>query len=256
MIDKLIYISFFIGGVLLGSFYNVVGSRVPKNESIVKPKSHCVRCKHELKWYELIPIFSYIFLGGKCRNCKQTISIMYPFIELFTGILFTVCYHSFGFSVDLVIALSICSLLSIVIVSDINYMIIPDMFILIPSIIIIICNFLKFGFLGGLKTILFGIISFLILYLIMLLGNKLFKKESMGGADIKLFFVVGLIFNPLISLLVLLVASFVSFPIAVILLLKNKERVIPFGPFIVLSMLFIYFTKLDFIKVLEFLKNL
>ena len=70
-------ISFFVIGCLFGSFYNVVGLRVPKGESIVYPNSHCTRCGHQLKWYELIPIVSYIFLLGKCRNCKEKISIMY-----------------------------------------------------------------------------------------------------------------------------------------------------------------------------------
>ena len=112
-------ISFFIIGTVLGSFYNVLGYRVPLNKSIVYPGSFCPRCGHDLKWYELIPVISYIFLGGKCRNCKQPISLMYPFIELFCGILFMVSYYSFGFSGNLFISLILVSLLCIVIVSDV-----------------------------------------------------------------------------------------------------------------------------------------
>lgn len=255
MIEVMWIISFFVVGCLLGSFFNVVGLRIPNGESIVYPNSHCTRCGHDLKWYELIPIISYIFLKGRCRNCKQRISIIYPFIELFTGILFAVSYYSYGFSYDLFISLIISSLLVLVIVSDVNYMIIPDSFTIISAVLIIIIKFLKLGFFQGMVSIGYGIISFSILFLVMLLGNKIFKKECLGGADIKLFFVVGLVFDPLLSMLVLVVACFAAFPISIILYLKNKENIIPFGPFIVLSLLFVFFTKIDFDKIWNFLKT-
>ena len=86
-------IVFFIYGIVFGSFLQVVGERLPKKESLIKPKySYCPNCKHRLNWYELIPIFSYIFQKGKCIHCKENIPIMYPFIELFTGLLFSVSY--------------------------------------------------------------------------------------------------------------------------------------------------------------------
>ena len=255
MIEIMWLISFFVIGCLIGSFYNVVGLRIPNNESIVYPNSHCTRCGHELKWYELIPIFSYLFLGGKCRNCKEKISIMYPLIELFTGIIFAVSYYSFGFSYDLLIALVISSLLILVIVSDINYLIIPDSFIVISAILIIVIKFFESGFFGGFISIGYGVISFLMLYLVMIIGNKLFKKECLGGADIKLFFVVGLLFPPLVSMLVLVISCFIALPVSLILYFKNKENIIPFGPFIVISMLLVFFLKLDFQKIMDFLTN-
>lgn len=253
MIEIMWLISFFVIGCLFGSFYNVVGLRVPKGESIVYPNSHCTRCGHQLKWYELIPIVSYIFLLGKCRNCKEKISIMYPLIELFTGIIFVICYYSFGFSIDLLISLFIASLLILVIVSDLNYMIIPDSFIIIPAVAILILKFIQLGFVDGALCILYGVISFLILYLIMLLGNKIFKKECLGGADIKLFFIVGILFPPLVSILVLVISCFIALPVSLLLYFRNKERVIPFGPFIVISMLLVYFTKIDFQIIINFL---
>jgi len=256
VIEVMWLVSFFVIGCLLGSFYNVVGLRIPNDESIIFPNSHCTRCGHELKWYELIPIFSYLFLRGKCRNCKEKISIMYPLIELFTGIIFMISYYSFGFSYELFLALIMTSLLIVVIVSDVNYMIIPDSFIIIPSVLIIIIQFLKNGLIDGFIAIGYGVISFGILYLIMLIGNKIFKKECLGGADIKLFFVVGLVFPPLIAMLVLIVACFIALPVSLILYFKNKENIIPFGPFIVISMLLVYFTKLDFEKIINFLLSL
>lgn len=256
MIEVVFIICFFVIGCLFGSFYNVVGLRIPNGESIVFPASHCTRCGHSLKWYELFPIFSYIFLKGRCLNCKEKISIMYPLIETFTGIIFAVSYYSFGFSYELLLSLTIASLLVIVIVSDINYMIIPDSFIIIPAIIIIMINFLQKGFVDGVISIGYGVISFVILYIIMLIGSKIFGKECLGGADIKLFFVVGIIFPPLISMLVLIIACFIAFPISLVLYFKNKENIIPFGPFIVISILLVYFTKLDFQKIIDFLLNI
>ncbi len=256
MIEVLWLISFFIIGSLLGSFYNVVGLRIPNGESIVYPSSHCPRCGHKLKWYELIPVISYLFLKGKCRNCKEKISWIYPFIELLTAILFTVSYYSFGFSYELIYSLIVTSLLSLVIVSDINYMIIPDRFIVISAVLIIVGKFLQSGVVDGFISIGYGVISFGILYLIMLLGNKIFMKECLGGADIKLFFVVGLLFPPLGSMFVLVLACFIALPVSLILYFKNKENIIPFGPFIVIATLLVYFTKLDFQKVIDFLLNI
>ena len=143
MIDWFYYIAFFILGSVLGSFYNVLGLRIPNNESIVFPNSHCPTCGYELKWYELIPIFSFLFLKGKCSNCKQKISWLYPINELFCGILFLVSYYSYGFSLELVIALALSSLLVLVIASDITYMIIPDRFIVSVSILIIVVKLIK-----------------------------------------------------------------------------------------------------------------
>lgn len=253
MMEVVIKIIFFILGIVVGSFYNVVGLRIPLNESIIKPKSHCMRCGHELKWYELIPIFSYLFLRGKCYNCKEKISIIYPLIELATGLLFLISYLFFGFSLELIISITIVSFSILVIISDVNYMIIPDSFIVICSIIIIVTKIFSVGFIEALIAILYGIISFGIMYLIMLLGNVMFKKECLGGADIKLMFIAGLLLNPLHALLVILIASFTALPISLVQYFKKKEHMIPFGPFLVLGMLIVYFSQIGFKDIIDFL---
>ena len=97
-INVLNSICIFILGLVFGSFYNVVGYRLPNNMSIAFPASHCPNCNHKLKFYELIPVLSYIFLKGKCSSCKKRISIFYPFFELLTAILFTISYLIFGFN--------------------------------------------------------------------------------------------------------------------------------------------------------------
>lgn len=116
----------FVYGLVLGSFFNVVGLRVPLKQSIVSPRSACPTCGHQLKPYELIPVISYLLQGGKCRGCQSRISPIYPFFELLTGILFATSPLVIGWSSELVIALTLISMFMIIIVSDIHYMLIPD----------------------------------------------------------------------------------------------------------------------------------
>lgn len=239
-------IVFFIIGVVLGSFYNVVGYRLPQGESIIKPKySYCPNCHSRLKWYELIPILSYIIQFGKCRHCHNKISFSYPMIELLTGIMFAVSFYSFGYSYNLIIALVLSSLFSIVIVSDVNFLIIPDEVTIISAIIIMITKFLDNGIIGGLKAIGSGILLFTVMYLIMLLGNFMFKKESLGGADIKLMFVAGLALGPILGFLVIFVSSILALPISLLIYVLDREHIIPFGPFIVAAMLILFLLKID-----------
>ena len=116
----------FIFGLVLGSFYTVVGERMPEGKSIITPPSHCPNCGHVLKFYELIPVFSFIFLRGKCSKCKSKIPVLSTLIELLTGILFLISFLVFGISIKFFIALVFISMLMIIIVSDIRYMLIDD----------------------------------------------------------------------------------------------------------------------------------
>ena len=159
-------ITFFVFGLIFGSFFQVVGLRLPKGESIIKPASHCTNCDKKLKWYELIPILSYIIQGGKCRKCKKHISIKYPLYELLTGISFAFCYIVFGFSTDIIIPLTIISILIIVIISDIEYMVIPDEVLFVGTILILIETIILKGWNSGLHSLVGGLIGFIMMYLI------------------------------------------------------------------------------------------
>lgn len=243
---KIMYtIIFIIIGMVLGSFYNVLGFRLPKSESILKPRSHCPKCNHYLKWYELIPVFSYIIQKGRCLNCKEKISVFYPLIELFTGLLFGIAYYSFGFTPNLYICLALISVLMIIMVSDLNFMIIPDEILIFFSIVILVIKVFGVGLLQTGISIMYGLLMFLIMYLIMLLGNKLFKKESLGGGDIKLMFLVGIVLHPTLAIFSIFLASVMALPVSLIIYKKNKEHVIPFGPFIALAAVLLYFFKVD-----------
>ena len=237
----------------MGSFYNVLGLRIVKRESIIKPKSHCEKCGHVLSWYELIPIFSYIFLKGRCRNCKTKLSFLYLFSEFFCGVLFAISFYSFGFAPELIISLTLSSLLIIVTVSDITYMIIPDRFIIISAVLILLTKLIFFGFSTFLNALLSGILAFGVMYLIMKFGDYIFKKETLGGADVKLMFVVGVTVEPFLALLVIIIASMIALPISLVLLVKEREHAIPFGPFIVIGVLIVFLTKLDGYKIIEYL---
>lgn len=241
-------IGFFVLGLILGSFYNVMGFRLPQKKSIIKPRSSCPRCSHILKWYELIPVLSFIIQKGKCRNCGNRISLFYPFTELITGSLFATSYFIFGLSGNLVISLLIISFLTIVIVSDLNYMIIPDEITVVFSLLLIMTKLIWGGISLLLSSLLSGIIMFLAMYLIMLLGNFLFKKESLGGGDIKLMFFIGLTLNPLLSILAIFIGSLIALIPAIYLQVKKNEKMVPFGPFLLIGNLFVFLTKIDIDK--------
>lgn len=244
---------FFILGTLMGSFFTVVGLRLPKKENFTTTRSHCDNCHHELKLSEMIPLISYIIQRGKCRYCKKSIDILSSYIEFFTGVLFAVAYYSFGFSYELLIALGIVSLLMIVVVSDLTYLIIPDEVLITFSIYFIIIQLLNLGLKGAIGKIMTGIFLFLIMYLIMLIGNKLLKKESLGGGDIKMMFLFGLVLDPLLGIFSIFLGSLFALPVSFFLLYKENEKVIPFGPFLLIALAFLYFTKLTTPMILNFI---
>ena len=243
----------FIIGLLFGSFYNVVGMRLPNNESIIFPGSHCENCNHKLSWYENIPLFSYILLKGKCKSCHAKISVWYPAIELFTGMLFLISYYVFGLTTEFFISIIISSLVSIILVSDINYYIILDSPLVIGSFLIIIIKLISFGLKEALISIGSGLLVFGVMYLIMLLGNFIFKKESLGGGDIKLSFVAGLVLGPKLGIMYIVFGAFLAFPYAMYITIRNKENMLPFGPFLISSLLIIY---LDYNFFLNFINTL
>lgn len=242
----------FIFGTVLGSFYNVCGYRLPREESLIKPPSHCPKCNHRLGVSELIPILSYLFQFGKCKNCKAKISSFYPIFETTTGLLFMLSYLIFGFSIDFFIAITFISMLLIIIISDYQTMIIPDSVLVVASIMLIIELFIKNG-VNVYINIFDGIISFMIMFLLKKLGDFLFKKESMGGGDIKLMGVIGLVLNYKLAIITIFLASIIGLPISLLILFKNKTNIIPFGPFLSISAIILLLSRIDFNMIIEML---
>lgn len=212
-----------------------------------------MKCGHVLKWYELIPIFSYIFLKGKCKSCGQKISIFYPTMELLSGILFALSFLLFGFNIELLYALSLSSYFIIVCVTDFNYYIIPDDITIFFGIIIAILNTINYGATGSLIYLIYGLIMFMFMLVLGFLGKLLFKKESLGGGDVKLLFVLGMTMPIAMSFVGVFLASFLAIIPSVYLLIKKKTNVIAFGPFLLGSFLIIYFAQIDINFVLNLL---
>jgi leader peptidase (prepilin peptidase) / N-methyltransferase len=240
-------------GLIFGSFFNVVGLRIPVKQSIVKPRSACPTCGHQLKAHELIPVLSYLIQGGKCRGCKSRISPIYPTMELLTGVLFAVAPIMVGWSWELIVALTLISLFIIITVSDIHYMIIPDKVLLVFTGLFLFERILR-PLHPWWDSLVGAAVGFILLLLIAFVS-----KGGMGGGDIKLFSLIGFV----LGLKLLLLSFFLStlygavFGIlAMLFKLVKKRQPIPFGPFIVVGTLTSYFWGQQIIDLyLHFLAN-
>lgn len=240
-----IVLLFFVLGTVFGSFYNVVGYRVPKGESLIYPSSHCTKCNHKLGALELIPILSFLFLGGKCKKCKDKISWFYPIFEFISGILFALSFVVYGFSLECLLSIVFISMLLIIIISDYQTMTIPDSILIVFSIFIIILKYFIVGIEGIGISLLHALGAFVFMLLLKLFGDFLFKKESMGGGDIKLLAVFGLMFGFPMSIVSVFLAAIIGFPISLIMLKNHNSHEIPFGPFLAVSAILIVLLKID-----------
>lgn len=246
-------IVFFILGTVFGSFYNVVGYRIPKGQSILYPSSHCTKCNHKLGPLELIPILSYIFLGGKCKKCKSKISCFYPVFEFLSGLLFALSYVVFGLSLNMLLSIVFISMLLIIIISDYQTMIILDSILVIFGLAIILIKYFIVGYPSILYSLLDGVIAFVFMLVLKLFGDFLFKKESMGGGDIKLLGIFGIMFGYIMSMFIVFMAAFIGLPISLIILKKNKSHEIPFGPFLAIAAIIVLLTKIDINTLIDLL---
>lgn len=248
-----ILLLFFILGAIFGSFYNVVGYRVPKGESLLYPSSHCTKCNHKLEPLELIPILSFLFLGGKCRVCKDKISWFYPIFEFSSGVLFALSFAVFGFSLECLLSIVFISMLLIIIISDYQTMTIPDSVLIIFSAMIIAIKYFIVGIEGVGISLLHSLGAFIFMLVLKLFGDFLFKKESMGGGDIKLLAVFGLMFGFPMSIVSVFIAAIVGLPISLIMIKKSSSHEIPFGPFLAISAILIVLLKLDINSIINLL---
>ncbi len=242
----------FVFGTIFGSFYNVVGDRLPDKKSIVTPGSHCPKCNHKLTPIELIPIISYIFQKGKCKKCKTKIPLFHPLFEIFVGLLFAFSYLSFGLSTDLVIALTFVSMLAIIIVSDYYYMIIPDEILIVFGVLLCSEILIFNGFNNLLLSLLNGLIAFAFMFSLKIFGDLLFKRESMGGGDIKLLFFFGLVLSWQMAIFSVFIGSLIGLPVSLLILKLKKTNIIPFGPLLALGAIIILLLHIDF----ETIKNI
>ncbi len=232
----LITISLF--GLAIGSFLNVVIYRVPRKIPFLTSRSICPNCGQQLKWYHNIPLLSYLFLRGKCGFCHKAISARYPAVELVNMLAYSYFYLSYGMSVSFWTYAAISSALLVIFFIDLDFQIIPDV-ITLPGIVAgLLVSFLP----GGLGIVSAGI-GMLVgggaLYLIAELGDWLFKKESMGGGDIKMAAMLGAFLGWKQVVLIFISSAAIGLVVSVVLMAFSsklrKERVVPFGPFLALA---------------------
>ena len=240
----------FLVGIIFGSFFNVCIYRIPRSESIIFPPSHCTNCGMKLKWYELLPVFSWVFLGGKCHTCKRKISIQYPLVELSTGILFLLLIQKFGFSGQAISYVFLVSLLIIITVIDLQHQIIPDELIIVGAITGVLLSLIKFtvSWIEAALGLLTGSGTFLI---VVIIAEKLLKKEGMGGGDIKLMGMIGIYLGwklTALSMLLSIYAGGIIGGLLVLLKVKKRDDAIPYGPFIAAGTIISIFFGNDIIR--------
>jgi prepilin signal peptidase PulO-like enzyme (type II secretory pathway) len=271
----LLYFIIFILGLIIGSFLNVVIFRLENKEKIINDRSKCLHCGHILKWYDLIPVLSFIFLKGKCRYCNNKISWQYPLVEIGTGVLFIMIMNyelrimnyeylisNIQYSIlSLLFWFYITSVFIVIFVYDLKHYIIPDK-VIYPAIIITfiykLFEILKFGHwdLFGIWNLPaqcwsasggeFGILDPVLYLLFPAFAASIFfysiviitKGKGMGGGDIKLAFLMGLILGWPTILLSLFLSFIFGSIVGIFLILIGKKKMgsmIPFGPFLIVG---------------------
>jgi len=224
-----------IFGLVTGSFLNVCISRIPEEKSVVFPPSHCPKCKAKLKAPDLIPVLSYFMLRGRCRYCKEKISIRYPIVEALTALLFLAFYFKAGFSMHYAVLVLFSVLLMLISFIDIEHMMIPDFLMLIGIGLGIAYSI----FTGNLTESLIGIcFGFLFMFILGLSAKLVMKKEALGDGDIKFMVMLGANMGIERTLLSVLGASITGATVGILLILfekLKKEDYIPFAPFLALG---------------------
>ena len=237
----LIYFFTALIGLCVGSFLNVVIYRVPLKMSVAFPASHCPDCNYSLKWYDNIPVLSYLILGGKCRNCKKHISFRYTAVEISNMLLWLLavwCFkdRSFIYSVLTALAFSVCICIFFI---DFEHLLIFDRFQIIflaLGIAVTVIDFFDKTADTSIFSHIIGLVSgFLLFFLISVCAEKILGREALGGGDIKLFAVMGLFLGWEKLLFALLISSLLASIVLLLIQKKKNEngKEYPFGPFLV-----------------------
>jgi leader peptidase (prepilin peptidase)/N-methyltransferase len=245
MINVLIVGLVFMFGMCIGSFLNVCIYRVPSSMSIINPsRSFCPRCNSSIPFYDNIPVFSYLWLKGRCRNCKEPIPLRYPLVELMTGILAIAILFMFGLTLESVVYFVFISALLVITFIDIDHKIIPDI-ITIPGIPI----GLAASFVLPAMTFKSSLIGLLVgggsLMLVAWIYSLVTRKEGMGGGDIKLLGMIGTFIGWKGVIFTIFAASLAGTLVGIIVMLQKRENLkfaIPFGPFLSIgAMSYVFF---------------
>lgn len=225
-----LYIVIFLYGIIIGSFLNVCIYRIPKKENITTTRSHCMSCGYQLKWYDLVPILSYLVLGGKCRKCGSKLSVQYPVIEALNGALYLLVFWRYGISIDSLLYCLLFSALIALSVIDFRTYEIPlgiNVFILTLGLVRVVTDlsdWLSYGI--GLLVVS---VPLLLIYLVT-------KGRGIGGGDVKLMAVTGLLLGWKLNLLGFLLGCILGSVIHVCRMrLSGEGRVLAMGPYLAMG---------------------
>jgi len=227
--DIFLIVTIFTFGIVIGSFLNVLIYRIPKGENIAYPASKCQSCQTPLKWWHNIPIFSWLFLGGKCHFCKEKISMQYPLIEFGTGVIAVLLYFKLGLVWYMPIVFMVFALLLALVMIDFKYMAVPDSLNLLALALAVIqpniIDSIQYALMsaGGLTLLRYYLSYFL-------------KREAMGEGDI----IVAGTMGALLGFPLFFYALFLSAILAIIPSLVAKDKVVPFVPFLAISTFIVY----------------
>ena len=242
--DSLLIIVVFILGLCVGSFLNVCIYRIPQSKSIVSPGSLCPCCRNPIKFYDNIPVISFVILGAKCRNCNAPISFRYPVVELLTGLFALSVFLKFGISLEAVVYFIFIATLLVIAFIDIDHRIIPDS-ISLPGIPLFFIASLAIPGIS-IKDSVIGILAGGgILFLVAELYLRFTNKEGMGGGDVKLLAMIGALIGWQGVLFTIFISSLIGSVVGIIVMMiqgKNLKLAIPFGPFLSIgAVIYVFF---------------
>lgn len=235
-------------GLLIGSFLNVVIVRLPRDQSLVKPPSHCPKCKSPVRWFQNLPVISYLALRGKCAKCQNPISVRYPIVELITALLFLAVYQRFGWSGLLVVRdFPFVAILVAITFIDLEHRIIPDVLSLGGLVLGLLTAAFTPG-LGLVQAIGGAALGFSIFYGMAWAYQWKTGLSGMGGGDIKLLAMLGAFVGPMGVVTTILISSIAGSVIGLIYAFWERRKssdgllrtAIPFGPFLVVGALYHY----------------
>lgn len=232
----------FIFGLIVGSFLNVCIHRIPIEETVVTKRSYCPHCKKTICWLDNIPVISYILLLGRCRYCKGKISPRYVIVEILTASILVLLFKFFGLDIRFFAYSVFISILIVVSFIDIKYRIIPDELsiggIVIGFLLSVIFPSIQ-GFSlrlhSSVSSLLGILVGGLIIYLLGLFGNLVFKKESMGGGDVKLLAMIGAFVGWKLAIMTFFIAPVFGSVVGIILKIKKNVELIPYAPYLSLG---------------------
>jgi len=258
MKDPILLALIFILGITVGSFLNVLIYRLPRKMSLIRPRSRCPQCDSKIKFYDNIPIFSFLFLRGKCRACGGRIPFRYPVVEALAGLLSVVAMFHFGITLKGLEAMFLSLIFIAIFFIDLEFTIIPDVFTLPGVIIGFGLSFFPGGFVGWNHSLIGLLVGGGAFFLVGVLGEFLFKKEALGFGDVKFAAMLGAFLGWQNLILILILASFLGSVVGITMIYlsgrRGKSSYIPFGPFLVAGALIaVYFGNIIIRAYLDFI---